>query len=347
MAKLKYFFVFLLAALLLSCGKNNTADEETSGKKSIVPEVEESVEQFVFVGSIQGRPGLYKYTVENKTIKPFWSGRNEKVVELSYSDDMQSAFFLTARGYGKKGAFPFINKVKLYHINPDSMKAKEVENLGSGLQLFSRWENNDNFKVVINSIDKTVASYVDQRTKVYDKSGKLLVDENKIFDIGKQGYPEPIHPKLNTLSPTGRFQLISNGDKNPSIYLRDLDNNKDVFIVKSSFGLRQIEWTIDDSLLVFSIADITPNNNTLYNKMPQTSKLILYDVVNHKIIKEWEGGGVKNFYLTKKLLIFDDGFSNNSSIKIYDYKKQKLLDTIEINGGCGLRNIPQLPDYSA
>ena len=111
--------------------------------------------------------------------------------------------------------------------------------------------------------------------------------------------------------------------------------------------LNQIEWTPENKYLIFSTINITPRNNTLYSKKPETAKIFIYSIPDKKIIKEWNGGGFKNFILLKDLLIFDDGFSKKSSIKIFDLKTLQITNSIRIKGGCGIRNIPSIPDYSA
>jgi archaellum component FlaF (FlaF/FlaG flagellin family) len=52
--------------------------------------------EFLFVGMVNNNSGLYVYDAERKRIKNIWSAKNEKIIELNYSEDRSSAFFLTA-----------------------------------------------------------------------------------------------------------------------------------------------------------------------------------------------------------------------------------------------------------
>ncbi len=142
------------------------------------------------------------------------------------------------------------------------------------------------------------------------------------------------------------LDIIKNDSLN-LFYLKEDSENGQMLICKDNKKLRDIGWSKNNDDLIFSTIDVTPGNETLYSKDPQTSSLYIYSLKNHKIENKWEGGGYKNFFIQNDKLFFDTGFKDNSMIIIYDLNNSSPVDTIKINGGCGLENIPKIPDYSA
>ncbi len=349
MINIKIGTLFLALLFFSGCANqndNNTKELNTS-ENSAYKNQQTKTGNFYFVGYINERPGIYKYDINRNTYSGFWSNENESIVELSHSPKGNRIFFLTAKDFGKAGVFPFIHNVKLYLLDQDSSKVNFVKSIGSGLQVFTAWETDNTFRVIINSFDKTVANYVNQHTLIYSEFGRKLVDETKTFDITKEGYPQPPVVKRKTKSPYGEYLVAANDSQLTSIYLKNISNNKFYFIAKGDQKLNQINWMPDNKYVIISTLNISPRNNTLYNKQPETSRIFLYSISDKKIIKEWDGGGVKNFILLNGMLIFDDGFSNKSSINIFNLNTLQMIKSIHVLGGCGIRNIPTIPDYSA
>jgi hypothetical protein len=348
MIKLKIVILILTLFSFSSCvnQKENNLKNSNTTDNSLNKNQAAHSNDFYFVGNINGRAGIYKYNLRKNSYHKFWSKTNASVVELSHSPKGDKIFFLTATSLGKAGVFPFIHNVKLYLLNCDSSKVKFIKLIGSGLQVFTAWETDNSFKVILNSFDLTVANYINQHTIIYSEFGRKLVDETKTFDITKEGYPKPPVINKKTKSPYGEFSIAVKDSPKTSIYLKNAHNKK-IFIASVSQKLNQIEWAPGNKYLIFSTINITPRNNTLYNKNPETAKIFIYSIPDKKIIKEWNGGGLKNFILLKDLLIFDDGFSKKSSITIFNLKTLQITNSIRIKGGCGTRNIPSIPDYSA
>ncbi|MCL5030287.1 MAG: hypothetical protein M1480_14845 [Bacteroidetes bacterium] len=340
--------IILFSAFFFICGcgnkgSNSAADDNQESISDA--KLASTLSDFYFVGKIGENPGLYKFNAEKKIVSRFWSNKKEKIVELSYAPNRKNIFFLTASDFGKKGVFPFISNVKLYLINLDSSKVKLVRKIGGGLQIFTTWTTDNTFKIILNSFDRTVVTYVNQQTFIFSEFGRELVNKSKIFDITKDGYPKPPEKLIKAFSPKNEFRIIYKDSSITSIYLKS--KNKETVITSGEQKLNQVEWTSDNKFVIFSTIDITPRNKTLYDKLPDTSQLFVYDLKQKKIIKTFKGGGIKNFFINNNFLIFDDGFGKNSSIQIYNYKTLEPVQSIKIKGGCGLRNVPQIPDYSA
>ncbi len=341
-------FLCIFFLLLSGCGEKTREKSKTySSAKNSLTEKGRKFTNFIFVGMADQKAGLYKYDLSRKKYKEFWSNYNEQVVELSYSPDRKSAFFLTAGHLGKKSVLPFITRVKLYLINLDSLKVKFIKNFGDGVQVFTQWENNNNFKVVMNGIDSIVATYINQQTFIYNIFGKEQLNEVQTYDLTTTGYPEPYHSKVSYNSPDGRFKLINKNADTTKIYLADIRKNRTDLIVVSDQHLNEFQWSDEGKYLIFSTIDISAKNKTFDTKESQTSGLYIYDLRKKKIVKEWNGDGIKNFFIKNDFLIFDNGFGDNSSVSIFNCRTLKIIDAIKIKGGCGLRNIPEFPNFKA
>jgi hypothetical protein len=306
------------------------------------------IEKVIFAGMLGRRTGLYLYDAVKKSYSEFWRNDDQDVVEISYSPSKKSAFMLTAKQTGKRGVFPFIDDVKLYLIYPDSIFVQHIGNIGGGLQVFSSWASDSIFQVYLHVMDAKTAAVVEQKTWSYDPRGKVLSETTKKYYLDKDAFPQfpPVAIKLQ--SPDKNFSIFSIDSVQTKIFLIDHSQNDDrVLITEESQKLNNVSWSSDGQFLIFSTIDITPLNETLYDEEPQTSKLFIYSLHNKKIIKLFDGGGVKNYLINNDLLMFDVGFDLNSRIWIYDFKSSTMIDSIKMTGGCGMQNIPQIPNYEA
>lgn len=341
----KLYLLLLIVFILAGC--KTSRNYEKNKTENIVPD------SFIFVGMINYRPGIYKYNLhdrqagfDQKKYSKLWNAKNESVVELSFSKDRKFAFFITASSKGKRGVFPFINNTKIYMIDKNSEKIKFLSEIGSGMQIFTGWESGSSFKVILNSFDSINANQINQHTIAFDTVGEKILDETKIYDIEKDGYPKPafIDEEINA---NDNFKIISSGEKLTSIFLIDKSNDDTILVTEVNQKLNKFKFTEDGKYLIFTTLDVKPSNETLYDPDPETSKLFIYSMENRSIKKIFEGGGEKTFFIMDNKVIFDDGFKEKSNIKIYDIINSKLIEQISIEGGCGLRDIPELPDYSA
>ncbi|MBZ0200920.1 MAG: hypothetical protein K8H86_13700 [Ignavibacteriaceae bacterium] len=324
-------------------GCNNKEDEkpvsitERAMNKKVLPN------EFYFVARALYTPGIFKYTFETKKNKIVWSSKNERVIELSYSEDLKSAFFITAKHYGRTGAFPYIKKVRLYILNTKTDQVNFVKLIGSGMEVYTRWETDDTFSIFLNSLDDKVATYINQQKQIYNVFGKLLSDETKIYDLTSDGYPMPSRAEKSNLSPDGTNKFVVEIDS-VNKYKVIIGESKNEDIISTTQKLRQFQWTADGNL-VFTTADVSPSNKTLYTDKPESSKLLIYSPVKKEILKYWEGGGVKNFLIINNTLIFDTGFESKSKINMINLETLKQFNVVKKIGGCGIKYIPELPDY--
>jgi hypothetical protein len=301
--------VLIIVSVFFSCSTEKKEEQAVPG----LTDSTQSFDSFLFVGMVKRNPGLYKYDIKEKKYSVFWSKKKEKVVEISYSDDRQNAYFLTAREFGNlpESGLPFINRVKAYLINIETGQVTFLENIGSGLQVFSYWEDKNTFKVVINSVDKTISNYIQQRTRVYNTFGKKLQDINETYDITTQGYPLPKEKEIKSFSPDGRYSL-EYGTDTLSIYLRNSEKDELILITKTSGKVGQVEW--ENSYLFFT----TVNPDSMRQA---ASKLFIYSLDKREILKMLED--VEYFFVVNDLIVFGTG----SGITFYNYKTQKSYDS--------------------
>jgi hypothetical protein len=334
---MKKLFIILPLLLLVSCGKKQYEEQE--------PPVIRDFNSFIFVGSVKKQPGLYKYVVSSNSFSEFWNSRKEKVIELSYNENHSSAFFLTAVKEGKQGIFPYIKDARLYVIPDSSSTPLFVKDIGSGIQVFSRWESETVFRIVFNSWDKKVSTYINQKTIIFNTFGRILREETKTFDITGDGYPRLPKIKPDSLSPTGKYRIDYTNGKADSVFLTERQNGRKFLIADLSKPVDDIAWSDSRQLLVISTLDVTSENKSIFTKSPNTSALYLYSIPGKKLIREWKGGGYKHFFTAGDFLIFDDGFGRNSSIYVYKFSEDKVIKKIQFRGGCGLTGIPKIPRF--
>lgn len=342
--------IIFLVMFFLGCVRNNETDKTIVQDSVQTKELQEvpEMKELLFVGMIGKKAGLYKYDLSAKSHSEFWHNENEEVIEFLYSPNKKSAFMLTARQSGKKGVFPFVDNIKLYSINPDSRKVKYVENIGSGLQVFSTWINDSSFQVYLHVIDVSVTEYVEQKIMTYNTSGIKVFDKKKNYYLAKEGYPKFPSFKEKFISPEKRYSVLSVDSGQTQILLIDNSNNRETtLIAKQNQKLNATDWSIDGEYLIFSTIDITPANETLYEPEPNTSQLFIYSLPDSKLVQMFDGGGIKNFTVNINYLLFDNGFKDKSKIFIYNLKSDKMIDSIAVTGGCGIRYIPIIPDYGA
>lgn len=340
--------LLVILSFITGCGEKPERKVESKLVKKEKPVVKkEKFESFLFVGIIIHKPGIYKYDVIKKRRTEFWSNYNEQVVELSYSPDRKSAFFLTAGYLGKKSFLPYITRLKLYLVDFNSSEVKFLKNFGNGVQVFTQWDGSSNFKIIFNKSDKIIPTYINQRTYIYNVFGKELLNEVQTFDLTKSPYPRPLHSPRDFISPDSDFKLVNSSTDSTNLYLENLDEQSYNFMASSNQKLNSFAWSDDENYLIFSTIDITDSNRTLLTQNPATSSLYIYDTNKNKVVKEWKGSGVKNFFIKNDFLIFDNGFGEKSSITIINYRTLKVYDVIKLTSGCGLRSIPELPDIKA
>lgn len=343
MLKLKIASVILACIFYAGC-RNGQNGKEPVEKDNIAVSVRSEINSFIFVGMYNDRPALYRYDFNSGKSKLIWSKLYESVIDLAYTNNKKFAFFVTARRYDRSGASFYIRDIKVYLMNLKTGNIKFITSMGNGVQIFTSAGVDNSFKIIINSIDTTIANYLNQNTKIFNTYGKLLVNKIETYNLSKSGYPVPQKQNEDYNSPDKKYYIETRSDSSSlKIYLVDNNENSKSLIKETVQKLNDIRWYYDKYIFISTI-DLSTKNKSLSSEKPETSELIIYSIEKHKILKSWNGDGLKNFIIINKYLIFDDGFGEKSSINIFNYKKLKLVNIIRIEGGCGVRKIPELPE---
>jgi len=330
------FLVFLISLFAISCNNKQSKNLDDQVESTEVHETTptEKRDHFLFVGMYFGKPGVFKYNIQEQKYEPMFAVQKESVISLNYSRDLNSIFFLTAGKSGTHGGLPFVNKIKFYRVNPENGTVVMIENYGKGSQLLVQWNDDGNYEVIITSIDKTVSSYFNVDKKVYNTFGRLIDEKTETYDIINDGYPSLVPLRSSTVSPSGKYGIAVIED---SIFLKTSGEDNLQFIINSNYEINKVSWSNDEDFLFCST--ITPDNETV--NMQKQSELFTYSIIGDSLVSKWEGAGVKNFITFNNLLLFDDGLNYQSFINIYNYKQNELVETIKLRGGCGLVNIPK------
>ena len=331
----KMLFLILLAVVFLCCNKNNESDiDEENLKNEIANATLTEFSGFYFVGSYNGKPAIYRYDYKLDKYKIFWHSVDERVIDLLVSPNNKSAYFITKRQQRLKSSQPAIEKGRLYRIDFDVKKVESITQLEEGIQIIPFWIDNDRFTLVINSIDKTIASYVNKNTQVYNRFGKLLSDNTEVYDLTKDGYPVTKLPTLISSSPNELFTVV---EKKDSIIIRQQKSNKEIKTGFSFKKILQLGWAENNKdviILMKSEDQEKQSSNEASNTL-----LVIFDLQKKKVVKKYDIVGHTRFVLIGDFLIFDKGFGKDSSIEIVKLESLSNYKTIKINGGCGLRNI--------
>lgn len=336
------FIILFFASVFCGCSNKNSNYKNGNGSDIKIKNSSEQFSSFLFVGIIGKNPGLYKFDINKRHTSQVWSNSKEKVIELSYSENKKFAFFLTAESIDRLGVFPYLTNVRLYLIDAYSSDVSFIKNLGNGLQVFTSWESNTAFKIIFNCPDKKVVTFIDQKIEFYNVFGKELSSQVKIFDLTKDGYPKPAI-KDNQYYSFGKDYKIYFTDSTKIISIvQNLHPENNLFI-SSDQKLGYSEYSNESKYLFFSTTNLSPVDSGLSNGNTEESGIYIYSTKENKIVKNWIGNGIKDFLIVNDYLIFNDGLQKDSEIKIIKINSQKDFFIIKLKGGCGLRNIPQIP----
>jgi len=315
--------------IFYSCSKEDTDSQKfyANSESSFRIFPTKILEQLFFVGKYGGRAGVYKYDFGTKSYKIFWGTSEETVIKLSYSYDLETIFFLTARSIGIRKGVSSIKDIKLYRINPDELSTALIGEIGDAVQLYSEWSGT-NYKIQFTRFDLKYASYIDKIYQIYSRFGKMLKEENESYNFIKDSYPGFNIQQKTLLSPSGNFGIKNIQD---SVYLYAAGSTKKIFIDSSANKISGAGWSEEESF-VFLTINKEPEQNDL-------SALYIFDIVNRRIKEKFLSTEKINFYVSGDVLIFDKTIEYQSTIEIFDFRKNETIQTIKLWGGCGLQYI--------
>jgi hypothetical protein len=328
-------FITILILFLSSCTDKNDKLANDSLEQEISKAKVTEFKELYFVGIYSGLPSIYKYDFIKDKLRVLWSHKSERVLDLLVSEDRQTAYFITKWKQRLKSSKPAIERGRLYRIDLNTDKVEPITRLEEGLQIIAFWTDNDRFTIVINSVDKTIASYINKNTQVYNRFGKLLSDNNEIFDLTKDGYPVT---KLSALENTSPNKLFKIDEKNDTIIIHQSDIKNEMKVEFQKKEIKQIDWAENNKQVIFLLMD----KSELSSKEKISTSLVIFDLQKKTVVKVFESAGYKRFVLIGDLLIFDNDFGRDSFIELFNLSSLSEKRKIKISGGCGLKNIPSI-----
>lgn len=328
--------LLIISLLLAACSCTDNSKDSVEEKK-----LDEQIKKakltifngFFFVSNYAGKPSLYKYDHNSSKSKLFWNSEDERVINLISSPDQNAAFFITKRKQRLKSSMPAIERGRLYRIDYELNKVEFITQLEDGIQIIAYWLDSDRFVLIISSIDKTIASYINKNTQLYNKFGKLLSDKTEIFDLTKDGYPVTKLPEPRFTSPNEMFTVI---EKNDSILIQQKTLKKVTATSLKGKKVIQIEWAENKRNVVLLLADKSKGNQS--NSLSNTV-IAVFDLKDKKTKKIFDDVPLKHFVLIGDFLIFDSGIGRDSNIRIFNLSTMSDFKTIKMNGGCSLKHI--------
>ncbi|MCE1190005.1 MAG: hypothetical protein LWX56_12810 [Ignavibacteria bacterium] len=343
---LNYISIICLALIGLSimgCRHQDTSVVNQNGGGEQTIRKSGSDTTFLFVGNYGGWAALYKYNTAIGKTEIVWHKAGEKVILYLNNNETKCGFFLTASETGKLGVFPFVHKIKAYVI--DSVNSVvPAGTYGDAVQVMAQWVDKNSFRITYNVMDKSNSTFITQKKRLISAEGKQLYAENKKFDFTSDGYPLAGAMPIQWSSPDESTTVFE--QNHHALYLASGRDTSKV-IGPSPFTPHQLIWDIPHHVLVGIIHRVTPENETLYSAKPETARLFVYSLTEKKLLYSDNGGGFMNARIIGDLLIYDTGFDKKASIIIHSLLTGKKVNEIKITGGCGLQDIPQLPDYDA
>jgi len=332
---IKLIIFFQIAFLFLSCSDNTNRDIDDNNLKEEIANAQiTKFSDFYFVANYNGNPAVYRYDYSLDKYKVFWQLNDERVIHLLVSPDNKSGYFITKRKQRLKSSQPAIEKGRLYRIDFEIKKVEAISQLEDGIQVIPFWTDNNRFTLIINSIDKTIASYINKNTQVYNRFGKLISDNTEIFDLTKDGYPVTQFPPLNFKSPNNLFTVI---ERNDSLFIRQQQSKYEIKTNIISKKLLKLDWAENNKHLVILFKSKETEEHI--SKERDKVFMVIYDLQSKRIAKKFESLSNNSFVLIGDFLIFDKGFGKDSHIEIFMLDSFINNKTIKINGGCGLNNI--------
>jgi len=289
---------------------------------------------FYFIGYDIGRPALYKTDILEIQPELIWSRWGREIMNLYRAENRNNFFFTASLAEDIRGNFPLVMDARLYKFDRSTENVNLVKYFGKGLNLSAGWENDSSFIAYFTILDSMLTSKIIQRKFVYNPDGEQEDSTKQIFELVKDGIPIPTFVNINPISPNLRYKIvIVENDSTSSLNIIDELNGSNNFIGNISGKLKENKWNGKSDYLFAKFES---------KETPDTTDLYIVDLKKMILTKHFRSSGRKNFIIIGNLLVFDDGFGEESFITLFRYRKNQIFSEIRIPGGCGVYNIPAL-----
>ncbi len=238
------------------------------------------------------------------------------ILDMQINEKQSHLFLVVYDRMSTAGLFPVLRGAKLLLVETGSGNIKELSMPERCVQIYTQWNDNNNYSVTINSKAKE-GEFIIQTEMVINTNGETVFRNDTRYDVLKEGYPGLPAPKVFTASSLGKVNLIIDRTEPLSLTFVDPGRRMKRTILKSEGRLRQAEWMKSDSLVVFSVQQKEDQSGMIQ------SSVYLFSTDKADYLKKWSGAGEKFFKITGDYLIFDNQIRNSSEITIYDLRTGK------------------------
>lgn len=278
-----------------------------------------------FISELNQQHKLMYYDFLEDTIHTIFENKSQNVIEVEHNLFNNSVFFITVKRLNKKTAIPEYEGIKLYRYDTLNKNIELINKFSSSIEIYSFWIDINRYKFIRIYFDEIVASYVNKNTFTYNPFGKLLSEEHETFDIVKSGYP--VKEKLNPVfhSPHRKYQIKMFPDS-ISVFNNKINSSKKILINKN---ILDIIWADNQKHLIIFYED----------KINRVNNILLFDLINNKIVRTFANKGIKNFLSIGDYLIFDYTENNSQLIEIFNIEKLLTVKKISLGKNSYLKKI--------
>ena len=330
------FPVVLCLSLLYGCKYFKSGP---SGNGNQLTQVYTEMDNFLFAGKSGERVGVFLYEFTKKQARLLWSSKTESVVDISHNARLRKAYFITVNESGEKQSLPYYKKAKIYFIDLTTLKISGGTSLDDGLQLYAYWGTNNTITVLANSVDKTIATYINQKNWIFNDNGEQVFGQQKTYDITKDGYPQlSIQPnESHSFNGTDILYLKNKDD----VVLKS--GNEEIMLVPNLINsqMQKIEWSADDRFVVFSMVKAVNSQLKQGKASSGISTLYAASIVGKRILFSITGKKYKQFEIINQYVVYTDANKNIPYIVLYDLEKLRVETEIHTPGGCSIKNLSE------
>ncbi len=309
--KMIRFCLIVFIVFVLSCNnkENNNFNSEDLNYEKV-----QRFTGFYFISEFGGKFNLMYYDFIEDTIKKIFFSKSENVIEVENNFLNNSTFFITAKRLNKRTYIPEYEGIKLYHYDLNTSKLSLINNFSPSIEIYSFWIDINRYKIIRVYFDDIVASYINKHSLIYNPFGKLLSEENQIFDLIKSGYPVREFIKFSENSIDKRFKAIFTND---SLLVFSKEKNKFHPVLERK-KIIDLIWTENNKYLIIHYENTSTGD----------INISIYDLIKNKIVRNFDNKGIKNFICIGNYLIFDYTDNGVQKISIFNFDKMLNVDNI-------------------
>ncbi len=319
---IKYLLISI-SIFFISCSKNQN-DEDSNYNSNNHSKIQ-SFRGFYFIQESLGTYSLMYYNFIEDSVFTIFAEKSDKVIDVESNPLSNSTFFITANRLNKKTDIPEFEGIKLFRYDTKTDKSELLNKFSPSIEIYSFWMDINRFKLVRVYFDEIVASYVNKHSLIYNPFGKLLSEQNEVFDLVIGGYPVKETVPIKLTSSDRKYQISFNAD---SVFVTYKNSGKSKKILFNKKVLDLI-WAENEKHLI-----IVYQNSENKNK-----SILLFDLINNKIVWTFDSKGIKNFLLIGNYLIFDYQENNLQKIEVFNIERLLTVKKLSYGKNNYLKNV--------